>query len=401
MKRAVTYLLAGALALMIIATAFAGGMLFSRFVDEYKVPGISKTPSSVGDRVDEVRALLNRQALSPAEESSLTAGAIQGMLESGGDKYASYFNPDHYEYFSEMTDGAFYGIGVNIAEKDGQVYIVSVIEDTPAQEVGLEANDEFRAINDTRRDTFTSEEVVKLVRGEAGTKVDVTVFRPADKKEHTFTVTRAKIDIPNVMTKLLGPDKNIGYLRMLSFNAQSAADLQESINELTAQGATSFVLDVRDNPGGLLSSAVDVASLFVDDGVIVRIEARNEPEDEMRANALITAYSAEQVPLIMLMNENSASASEVLGGALQDYKRATLVGTKSFGKGSVQTIEELSFGGAVKFTTAHYLTPKSRIIDGKGLIPDVVAEMKPELQADEKTDTQLARAIELAIKAAK
>lgn len=401
MKRITTYLLAGALALMIIATAFAGGVLFSRFIDDYSVPGVSKTPSSVGDKVDEVRTLLNRQALSPAEETSLTAGAIQGMLESGGDKYATYFNPDHYEYFSEMTDGAFYGIGVNIAEKDGQVYIVSVIEDTPAEEVGLEANDEFRAIDDTRRDTFTSEEVVKLVRGEAGTKVDVTVFRPSDKKEHTFTVTRAKIDIPNVMTKLMGPDKNIGYLRMLSFNAQSAADLQESITELTAEGATSFVLDVRDNPGGLLSSAVDVASLFVDDGVIVRIEARNQPEDEMRANALITAYTTKQVPLVMLINENSASASEVLGGALQDYKRATLVGTKSFGKGSVQTIEELSFGGAVKFTTAHYLTPKSRIIDGKGLIPDVAVAMKPELQADEKTDTQLAKAIELAIKAAR
>ncbi|PKQ30185.1 MAG: hypothetical protein CVT60_01440 [Actinobacteria bacterium HGW-Actinobacteria-10] len=401
MKRIVTYLLAGTLALMIVATSFAGGVLFSRFIDDYKVPGVSRASSTVGDRVEEVRSLLDRQALSPAQEASLTAGAIQGMLESGGDTYAAYFNPDHYEYFSEMTDGAFYGIGVNIAEKDGQVYIVSVIEDTPAEEIGLLANDEFRAIDDTRRDTFTSEEVVKLVRGEAGTQVEVTVFRPSDKKEHTFTVTRAKIDIPNVMTKLVGPDENVGYLRMLSFNSQSAAELAESIEELAAQGATSFVLDVRDNPGGLLSSAVDVASLFIDDGVVVRIEARNEPEDEMRASALITAYSAEQVPLVMLINENSASASEVLGGALQDYDRATLVGTKSFGKGSVQTIEELSFGGAVKFTTAHYLTPKSRIIDGKGLVPDVTVEMKPELQADEKTDTQLAAAIELAAEAVK
>ncbi|MHB9003596.1 MAG: S41 family peptidase [Coriobacteriia bacterium] len=400
MNRTITYLLAGTLALMIIATAFAGGMLFSRFVEDYKVPGVSQASTTVGDRVDEVRALLNRQALSPADETSLTAGAIQGMLEGGGDAYATYFNPDHYEYFSEMTDGAFYGIGVNIAEKDGKVYIVSVIEDTPAEAVGLEANDEFRAIDETRREVFTSEEVVKLVRGEAGTDVNVTVFRPSDKKEHTFTVTRAKIDIPNVMTRLLGPDKNVGYLRMLSFNAQSAAELSDSINELAADGATTFVLDLRDNPGGLLSSAVDVASLFVEDGVIVRIEARNKPEDEMRANGRIPAYSAAEVPLVMLINENSASASEVLGGALQDYKRATLVGTKSFGKGSVQTIEELSFGGAVKFTTAHYLTPKSRVIDGKGLVPDVTVEMKPELQADEKTDTQLAKAIELATEAA-
>lgn len=401
MNRIVTYVLAGALALMILVTAFTGGMLFARVIDFGRVPGVTAEGPSIGDKVDEVADLLGEESLVPAQEASLTAGAIQGLLESGGDKYASYFNAEHYAYFSEQADGAFYGIGVNIAERDGQVYVVSVIKGTPAEEAGLLANDEFREIDGMRRATFTTEEVVEMVRGPEGSDVVVSVYRPADKKEHEFTITRAKIDIPNVMTKLMGPDENIGYLRMMTFNAQSAKELGQSIDELKAEGATSFVLDLRDNPGGLLAAAVDVASLFVDDGVIVRVEGRNSPEESMRANKLIDTFSPTEVPLVLLLNENSASASEVLGGALQDYGRATIVGVKSFGKGSVQTIEELSFGGAVKFTTAHYLTPKSRVIDGKGLTPDVVVEMEPALQAEEDTDIQLAKALELAGKAGK
>lgn len=393
MKRLTLSLVAGVLAVLLLGGTFAAGFAAGR-IWEPPIPGVTATGTSVGHKVDEVNLLLQEKALKPADEASATAGAIDGLLGATGDKYAMYFDAEHYKFFTEQTDGEFYGIGVTISEKDGKVYIVSVMEGTPAEKAGVKANDQFVSIDGVTENPWTSDDVVKRVRGPEGTKVKVVMYRPSDKKEYTFDITRARIDIPNVMTKLLGPDKNVGYIRMGSFNAKSEEDLKKAIDDLQKKGAHTFILDLRDDPGGLLQEAVDVASLFIKDGVIVRVDERDKPEKEYRTNASIKAYD---VPLVVLVNENSASASEVLSGALQDYNRAALIGTKTFGKGSVQQIEQLSFGGAVKFTTAHYLTPKKRAIDGIGLTPDISVPMKPELQADEKTDVQLQRAIVAAV----
>ncbi|HSQ21857.1 MAG TPA: S41 family peptidase, partial [Coriobacteriia bacterium] len=175
------------------------------------------------------------------------------------------------------------------------------------------------------------------------------------------------------------------------FNQLAAGDLRDELEKLTAEGAEGFILDLRDNPGGLLSASVDVSSLFIADGVIVRVEDRNGTLEEHRADGNVIT----DAPLVVLINGNSASASEIVGGALQDYARATLVGEQSFGKGSVQQIDELSFGGAIKLTIAHYLTPKGQVIDQVGLTPDVIVEMEPELQMDKATDTQLQKALEV------
>lgn len=252
-------------------------------------------------------------------------------------------------------------------------------------------------IDDVTREKWTTDEVVKRVRGKEGTDVKITFRRPAEKDgdeplSKEFTITRALIEFPNVDSERYG---TVGYIRMAQFNAKATDEVAAEIKKLKKDGAKSFVLDLRDNPGGLLDQAVETSSLFVESGVIVRVDERNKPEVEHRA----TGNKITDAPLIVLINGNSASASEIVGGALQDYGRATLVGEKSFGKGSVQTVETLSFGGAVKFTTAHYLTPKSRVIDGKGLTPDVVVKMDLEKQADPKTDTQLQKALELARKA--
>ena len=390
MNRIVTISLVAVISVLLLAATFLSGFTVAQYV-ESPVPGVPSPSETVGVRVDEVDKLLRDQALEPAEENSATAGAINGLLEANGDKYATYFDAEKFAMFNEQTDGEFYGIGVTISEKDDTVYLVSIIEGTPAEKAGLMANDIIVKVDGKSMDPWTSEAVVKAVRGPVGTKVEVTVVRPSEgDKEFTYSIERAKIDIPNVMKKLLGDDKNVGYVAMGSFNAKSQEDVEAAIKDLQKQGAETFILDVRNNPGGLLQEAVDVASLFVDDGVIVRVDERATPEKEMRANKLISTLD---VPLVVLVNENSASASEVLGGALQDYDRATLVGIKTFGKGSVQTIEKLSFGGAVKFTTAHYLTPKSRVINGVGLTPDVVVEMKIEQMAKPETDTQLQRAI--------
>jgi len=390
-------IMALALSAIIAASGFIGGFVTARLSPTTSALESIAAPadaSRVGSRVDQVRALLNDQALEPPSETSATAGAIQGLLDSGGDKYAAYFDKKHYEYFNEETMGAFGGIGVVLGEKDGKAYIVEVYDGTPAKKAGIKSGDIFHTIDGVTRTKWTSDEVVKRVRGEEGTKVTIVMERPgkdarADSALKTFTLTRAKIVYPNIKSELIG---KVGYIRLGQFNAKSSDDVKAAIESLTKKGAKSFVLDLRDNPGGLLDQAVKLSSLFIDNGVIVRVDERGKPEDELKTSG----RKITDAPLVVLINGNSASASEITGGALQDYARAKLVGEKSFGKGSVQTIEELPWGGAVKFTTAHYLTPKKRVINGKGLTPDVLVKMDAEKQADRKTDTQLAKALELA-----
>lgn len=350
------------------------------------------TSSDLAKGVDEVWDLLQDEALDPPAETSATAGAIQGLLDSSGDKYATYFDAKHYEYFSEDLAGEFGGIGVLLGEKDGTTYVVEVYKDTPADKGGLKEGDVFVSIDGVTRDKWTSEEVVKRARGEKGTTVDLTMRRPGkgDKPDTTYsvTLTRDMIEFPNVDSEMY-PDK-VGYIRLGQFNEHASDDIAEQVEKLTEKGAKSFVLDLRDNPGGSLDQAIDVSSLFIDSGVIVRVEERGKEQQQYTT----TLDKITDAPLVVLINENSASASEIVAGALQDHGRATLVGQTSFGKGSVQTVKELSSGGAVKFTIAHYLTPKERTIDGKGLKPDVVVKMDVEKQADPETDTQLQRALE-------
>jgi carboxyl-terminal processing protease len=244
-----------------------------------------------------------------------------------------------------------------------------------------------------KRAKWTSEEVVKRVRGEAGTKVKLVMSRPVKDgagvpADVPFEIVREKITYPNIKSEKIG---DVGYIRLGQFNAKAAADIKKAVEDLTKQGAKGFVLDLRDDPGGLLDQAVDVSSLFIADGAIVRVDERNKPEQVLNA----TGNKITDAPMAVLINGDSASASEIAAGALQDYGRAVLVGEKSFGKGSVQTIEELPDVGAVKFTIAHYLTPKKRVINGIGLTPDVIVIMDREKQMERKTDAQLQKALEI------
>lgn len=388
MNRTLIRTLFALVGLLFTAAAFMGGVVVGRTIEPLSIPGVTSSTSLVAERVKEVEELLNREALNTGSETSKTAGAISGLLESTGDRHAAYFDPAHYGYFNEQSHGEFYGIGVNIAERDKKVYIVSVIKGTPAERAGIKAGDIVVEIDGVKRDNWTTEEVVKRVRGPEGTIVKVTMLRPEEGKKYNFTIERARIDIPNIMTAREG---EVGYIRLLSFNTKSADELRNAITAMEAEGAKGFVLDLRDNAGGLLQSAVDVASLFIPEGVIVTVKNRAGDAEAHSASR----RTATDNPLVVLINGNSASASEVLAGALQDYGRAQLVGERSFGKGSVQSVRELSFGGAVKFTTAYYLTPKGRAINGTGLTPDVIVPMDVEDQADKKTDIQRSRAVEL------
>ncbi len=389
MSRTLKVLISLLVLTIVAVAAFGVGAVFGHTV-RYEIPGIGsmETSSTIGEKVDEVEGLLRSEALELSSEDSMTAGAISGLLDSLDDPYALYFDPKQFEYFNEQNDGEFYGIGVTIAERDGTVYVVSVMEDTPAEAAGLQAEDEIVRIDDEAREEWDLDEVVRRIRGPEGTLVEIEVYRPSTDSNEVFKIERAKIEIPNVKYEMKGDD--VGYIRLFTFNNHAASDVREAIADLEEQGAKGLILDLRDNPGGLLDVSVDVASAFVDDGVIVRVESRGEESVEHRARG----DAVTDAPLVVLVNENSASASEIVAGALQDHERATIMGQTTFGKGSVQTVERLSFGGGVKFTVAHYLTPKGRVIDGIGVEPDIEVEMDPADQAEGGDDIQMKRAIE-------
>lgn len=397
MNRSTKVIVGVALAVIVAAIGFIGGFSISHLA-AFETPALiseSHASTAAADKVAQVQALLDDQALDPPSEASATAGAVQGLLGSNGDKYATYFDAKDYKSFSEDTEGSFGGIGVVLGEnKQGQAYVVEVYPGTPAAKVGMKQGDVFLTINGVTRSKWTQDEVVKRVRGPQGTKVKLTMVRPNTDTTKagtnvSFTLTRATIDYPNTKTQMYG---KVGYVRLGQFNANSEKDMTKAIGDLTKKGAKALVFDLRENPGGLLEQAIDVSSLFIKDGVIVRVDQRNKPEQD----SYTTGHKITDLPLVVLIDGNSASASEITAGALQDYGRATLVGEQSFGKGSVQTIEPLQDGSAVKFTIAHYLTPKKRAINGIGLTPDYIVVMDPMKQLSQKTDTQLQKAIEIA-----
>ena len=376
-----------AVAAVLLVGTFAGGVLFGHRANQSVA--LSTGPAGLRSAVTEVYGIVQREALEPSSDSSMTAGAITGMLMSLDDPYANYFDEKHFEYFNQETSGEFYGIGITITSRDDDLVVVSVMEGTPAERAGLKADDVIVEIDGQTRMKWDADEAVTLIRGEEGTDVTLGIRRGDEEELREFTITRAKIEVPNIESELL--EGNVGYIRLYSFNQRAEQEVKDALAELTDAGAEGFILDLRDNPGGLLDESVDVASLFVEDGVIVSVEDRNGTVEEYRA----TDTKATDAPLVVLINGNSASASEIVGGALQDYDRAPLVGEKSFGKGSVQQIEQLESGGAIKLTIAKYVTPKGRTIDKIGLTPDVEVPMEFELQADKETDTQLQKAIEV------
>lgn len=391
MKSIIKVVAALAATSVLLSTAFAGGMLFERFVaDDMGAAGAaSATSGGVDDAVAEVADIIRDLALEPSSETSLTTGAITGMLESLEDSHAVYFDPKHFEYFNEQSMGEFYGIGITISNDGDDLVVNSVFEGTPASAAGLEPSDLIVEIDGEARPRWDVDEAVLRIRGEAGTTVKLGVRRGESEELLEFTIERAKIEIPNIESEML--EDGIGYIKLESFTQNAQAEVRTALEGLEKQGATGYILDLRNNPGGQLSSSIQVSSLFISDGVIVTVEARTGEPERHRA----TGKTATDAPLVVLVNGNSASASEIVAGALQDYARAKLVGEQTFGKGSVQQLEPLTFGGGVKLTIAHYLTPKGRAIDGIGLTPDVIVEMDHTLIADRETDTQLQKAVEV------
>jgi carboxyl-terminal processing protease len=337
-----------------------------------------------GDVFERVRA----DYVEKPDDAKLVESAINGML-AGLDPHSSYMDPKSFRDMQVQTRGEFGGLGIEVTMEDGLVKVVAPIDETPAAKAGVMANDIITKLDDEQVQGLTLNQAVEKMRGPVNTKIKLTIMRKGQDKPIEVSITRDVIRVKSVRSHNEGED--VGYIRVTQFNEQTTDGLKKAISDLTnqlgAEKVKGFVLDLRNNPGGLLDQAISVSDAFLDKGEIVSTRGRNA-EETQRFNARPGDLTKGK-PLIVLINGGSASASEIVAGALQDHKRATLVGTRSFGKGSVQTIIPLGAGnGALRLTTARYYTPSGRSIQAKGITPDieVLQDVPDDLKA--RTDTK-------------
>ena len=312
------------------------------------------------------------------EDRELVYGAIRGLMTAVGDRYTFFAPPTQAEFDRQTMAGSFGGIGAYVSQDtDGNLIIVAPFAGYPAEQAGLMADDIILEVDGTPIKGWAFDDAVSLLRGDVGTSVTVRVLRPSTAEEFTVEIVRARVEMPTVIADRYG---DIGYVRLFSFNDRATELLDQEIAKLMGQGISALILDLRGNPGGLLDQAVSVSDLFLEEGLVVYQEDRSGRRTDYYADA---GQIAESIPLAVLIDEGSASASEVVAGALQDHRRAILVGETSFGKGSVQHVYDLADGSQVHVTVALWFTPSDRPIQGNGLEPDVVVQS----DSSEETDT--------------
>ncbi len=316
-------------------------------------------------------------------------GALSGMVGSLGDPYSVFFDPETTRKFNEELAGKFDGIGAEIGMKHDQIVIIAPLPDSPAQRAGLQAGDKILKIDDKDTAGMPLDIAVSNIRGKKGTSVVLKIFRTGAKEPKDFPITRDTINVRSVTWKMLPGD--IGYVKMVYFNETTDALFEEAIQGILAKNPKGIIFDLRNNPGGFLEVGVDVASQWVPAGqVVVTQESQGGGKEEFRARGQARFHG---IATVVLVNGGSASASEIVAGALQDYSVAKLIGEKTFGKGSVQTFEPLRNGSSIKITVAHWLTPKGRQINGTGIAPDIEVKMgKDDFEGDK--DPQLQKAID-------
>jgi carboxyl-terminal processing protease len=349
--------------------------------------GQSQKVSALSDNVYEdlkvftdVIGFIQKDYVEETKSKDLIYGAIKGMLETL-DPHSAFMPPDMYKEMQEGTKGRFEGLGIEITLKDGILTVVSPIEGTPAYRAGIMARDQIISIDGESTKNFTLMDSVKRMRGPRGTKVTITIMREGFTKPKDFTLVRDVIPVRTVRYELL--EKNYGYIRISEFKEKTDGEFEKVMKGLEEEGKGALkglVLDLRNNPGGLLDQAVKIADRFIDSGIIVSIDGRKEEAKQKwpaHSDGTLTRY-----PLVVLVNGGSASGAEIVAGAIQDHGRGIIVGTQTFGKGSVQTIIPLKDGSGLKLTTARYYTPNGRSIQAKGIAPDII--VKPSRPEEEK-----------------
>jgi len=347
-------------------------------------------------KVKEVESIIKKYYIEEVDEKKLVEGAVAGIAAAVGDPYTVYLNEKEFEDFKVQTEGSYAGIGVvvSVDPSDNLITVVAPFEDTPGEKAGILPGDKIIKVNGKEVYGENLEEAVSMMKGPKGTDVTITIMRDKQTEPKEITITRDIIVLQTIKHKIVAD--NIGYIRITMFDEKTDKDFESALNELLKQNIKGLIIDVRDNPGGLLSEVVKIADRLLPKGIIVYTEDRYKNRD--------TEYSDSneiRLPIVVLVNGGSASASEILAGAIQDYGKGTLIGTKTFGKGLVQNLFPLADGkSAVKVTISKYYTPKGRCIQGEGIEPDIVVELPEELQMSisqikEEDDIQLQKAIEI------
>jgi len=360
------------------------GVALGFFLAGQWVPNVSAVPRQDYESLEaftNILSIVRKNYVEEVETKNLVNGAINGMLNSL-DPHSAYLTPELYKDLQMDTQGRFGGLGIEITVKGGVLTVVSPIEDTPAFKAGIKPGDMIFKIEDEFTKDMTLVDAVKKMRGPKGTKINLSIKREGVPELIDFTLVRDTIRVQSVRSRVL--ESGYGYIRLAQFQERSDRDVQKALEKLAAEksGLKGLVLDLRNNPGGLLTQAVRIADLFLDSGLIVYTEGRIESQKQK--------YFAQKdgswmdFPMVVLVNGGSASASEIVAGALQDHKRAVVLGTKTFGKGSVQTILPLDDNSALRLTTARYFTPSGRSIQATGIVPDIVVDATP--QQDGKPD---------------
>ena len=329
----------------------------------------------------EVFAKIKNDYVEPIDDKSLLENAIRGML-SGLDPHSAYLVPDDYQELQAGTSGEFGGLGIEVGMEDGFVKVIAPIDDTPAQRAGVEAGDLVIRLDDTPVKGMSLAEAVKVMRGEPGTDIVLTIVREGRDRPIRITITRDVIQVTSVRSRALEP--GYGYVRISQFQLRTGESLREAVGKLREEagddGLNGLVLDLRNNPGGVLNAAVSVSDAFLEKGIIVYTEGRMD--DAKLTFSAKDSDILDGIPLVVLVNAGSASASEIVAGALQDHGRAVIMGEKTFGKGSVQTIRPLGNGSALKLTTARYYTPSGTSIQARGIVPDIALDRVRVSQVD-------------------
>ncbi|MCX7927941.1 MAG: S41 family peptidase [Candidatus Omnitrophica bacterium] len=371
------------LAIMLVISFSLTFLSLGRAVqDKRKVNELYKQVELFSDAL----SIIQTDYVEEVKPKELIYGALKGMLSSL-DPHSQFLDPDTYNELKVDTEGKFGGLGIEITIKDGLLTVVTPIEDTPAWKAGIKANDRIVKINNDLTRDMSLTDAVKKLRGRVGEPVTITILREQEKKLMEFRIVRGVIKIQDIKEAKILEDK-IGYIRLIEFRENTAQDLIRALERLKKEGMNALILDLRNNPGGLLDSAVQVAEQFLEKGKVIvstkgRITSQNMSFSSNATNPIV------DIPIIVLINEGSASGSEIVAAALQDYKRAIIVGTKSFGKGSVQTILPLQDGSALRLTTSKYFTPSNKVIHGVGVQPDIIVEEgKIELTQQEESIQQ-------------
>ncbi|MDA9664894.1 S41 family peptidase [Candidatus Pelagibacter sp.] len=344
------------------------------------------------DLFGEVLEKINKEYVDEINQSESMDSAINGLLQSL-DPYSSYMSPEIFEEMQTETSGEFGGLGIEVSMEAGVVKVITPIDDTPASKAGIKAGDYIVKINDTQVQGKTLSQAVDLMRGLVGSGIELTVRRRGVKKALTFNIIREIIEVQSVKSELL--ENNIGYIRLTSFNDNSSQQIKKKIKELKKnKNLNSFILDLRNNPGGLLSQAIKISDFFLEDGEIVSTKSRKKSEN--RKWFARKGDITDGKTLLVLINYGSASASEIVAGALKDHKRAIILGENSYGKGSVQSIIPLKNKGAIRLTVAKYYLPSGKSISKVGVRPDIeVNEVGDDFRIKTETDNQLNYAIKL------